>query len=229
VLDGLVYVFGGASLPELDHIVSFDPTRSAARLAGTLPRAQSDVAVAETANTAYVIGGFDGTDWLDTILAWRPGSRARVAGHLPVGLRYAAVGVAGGRLIILGGSTSTGASRSVDCFDPRTGRVQMIGRLPHPTTHAAAATLGGYMYLVGGRGDGLTSQYRGVWSVDPRTGAVRSAGRLPKPLSDSAVVALDDTLVVAGGLSPQGVRATVGELVPTRPREARSPRCTART
>ena len=214
VLRGMVYVFGGGSLSELDHIVSFDPTGGAVRVAGALPRAQSDVAVAAIADTAYVVGGFDGTNWLDTILAWRPGSAVKVVGHLPVGLRYAAVAVADGTLIILGGSTPTGASRSIYRFDPSTGRVRRIGRLSAPTTHAAAATLGGYVYLVGGRGDGLTSQYRSVWSVNPRTGAVRSAGRLAQPLSDTAVVAVDGTLVVAGGLSPVGTQATVGELTP---------------
>ena len=33
--------------------------------------------------TAYVIGGYTGSQWLDTIVAWRPGAAARVVAHLP--------------------------------------------------------------------------------------------------------------------------------------------------
>jgi hypothetical protein len=47
--------------------------------------------------TAYVVGGYTGSRWLDTIVAWRPGLPARVVAHLPFPLRYAAVATEGGR------------------------------------------------------------------------------------------------------------------------------------
>jgi hypothetical protein len=181
-----VYVFGGGSATELDHIVSFDPSGGAVSTVGALPRAQSDVAVTATGGIAYVVGGYDGTNWLNTILAWRPGSPVRVAGRLPVGLRYAAATAVGGRIVIIGGSTPDGASDAVYRFDPAAGRVREIGRLPQPITHASAATLGAFVYLVGGRGNTLGSQTADVLSIDPRTGAVHRAGRLPLPLSDTA-------------------------------------------
>jgi len=90
-----------------------------------------------------------------------------------------------------------------------------IGRLPQPLTHAAAATLGSFVYVVGGRGDNLGSQTAAVWSIDPVTGAVRRAGRLREPLSDTAAVAVGGSIVVAGGLSPTGTVAGVSELTPT--------------
>ena len=130
-LGGEVYVFGGGSSTELDHIVSFDPTRGVVSTVGTLPRVQSDVAVTATGGTAYVVGGYDGTNWLNAILAWRPGSPVRVVGHLPVGLRYAAATAVGGQILIIGGSTPEAASDAIYRFDPRTGDVREIGRLPH--------------------------------------------------------------------------------------------------
>ena len=45
LLGGRVYVFGGGSSSELDHIVSFDPAGGTVQTVGALPRAQSDVAV----------------------------------------------------------------------------------------------------------------------------------------------------------------------------------------
>lgn len=216
-LDGKVYVFGGGSFSELDHIISFDPATGAVAQVGQLPRAQSDVAVAAIGQTAYIVGGYDGTNWLNTILAWRPGSAARVAGHLPVGLRYAAAAAVGGRLLVMGGSTPAGASDAVYSFDPATGRVRRIGRVPRPITHGSAATLGARVYLVGGRGDLLNAQSSTVWAIDPQSGRVRVAGRLPTALSDTGVVTVGRVIVVAGGLDPGGATlSAVGELVPVR-------------
>jgi N-acetylneuraminic acid mutarotase len=213
-LGGRVYVFGGGSATELDHIISFDPSGGVVSTVGALPRAQSDVAVTATGGVAYVVGGYDGTNWLNTILAWRPGSPARVAGHLPVGLRYAAATAAGGQIVIVGGSTPDGASDVVYGFDPAGGRVHEIGRLPRPITHASAATLGAFVYLVGGRGNTLGSQTAEVLSIDPRTGAVARAGQLPEPLSDTASLPIGGAILVAGGLTPTSTVAGVGELVP---------------
>jgi N-acetylneuraminic acid mutarotase len=216
-LDGKVYVFGGGSLSELDHILSFDPATGAVRQVGQLPHSQSDVAVAATGQTAYIVGGYDGVDWLNTILAWRPGSAVRVVGHLPVGLRYSAVAAADGRLLVIGGSTPLQASRAIYSFDPASGSVQRIGRLPRPITHASAATLGSSVYLIGGRGNLDNAQTATVWAIDPHTGRVRVAGRLPTPLSDSGVQTVGDGIIVVGGLEPSGgTGSTVAKLVPAR-------------
>jgi N-acetylneuraminic acid mutarotase len=176
--------------------------------------AQSDVPVTASDGTAYIVGGYDGNAWLTTILAWRPGEAAKVVRQLPVGLRYAAASGVDGQVIIAGGSTPAGASDAVLRFDPVTGRVSQIGRLPAPTTHAAAATLDGFVYVVGGRGDDVSSQRPGVLSIDPRTGRVRPAGRLPMALSDAAVLPVGGGLLIAGGLSPSGTESAVGELTP---------------
>ena len=90
---------------------------------------------------AYVFGGYTGSRWLDTVVEWRPNGSAKVVGHLPYPLRYAAVTAVGRRLVIAGGSLPSGrASSAVLSFDPATGRVLRVGNLPAPTTHAAAAT-----------------------------------------------------------------------------------------
>ncbi len=218
-LGGRVYVFGGGSYSELDHIVSFDPGNGTTAAVGSLPSAQSDVAVTQLGGRAYVVGGYDGTDWKNTILAWRPGAQVRVVAQLPVGLRYAAVAAAAGRLIIIGGSTPVRASDAIYSFDPATGQLRRIGTLPQPITHGGAATIASTVYLVGGRGDALDAQTAKVWAIDPLTGAVHAAGRLPQPLSDAGVVAVGGGIVVAGGLTRSAATAPdVGELVPTHGR-----------
>src|SRR6202035_1647525 len=117
-------------------------------------RAQSDVAVATIDGTAFVVGGFDGVSPLDTIVAWRPGSAPPVVARLPFAIRYAAVAAAGGRLIIAGGTSVDGVSDEIWSYDPADRAVVQIGSLPDPVTHASAVTVGGRVYLIGGRGSG---------------------------------------------------------------------------
>lgn len=214
LLDGKVYVFGGGDTTELDHILSYDPGSGAVTPAGTLLAPQSDVAVTEAGGVGYIVGGFDGTTYLNTIVTWHPGAGPTVVGRLPVGLRYAAVAVADGGLLVIGGSTPAAASDLVYRFDLTTHRVRTLGRLAHPVTHGEAATLGGFVYLIGGRGDSLDAQTAAIYAIDPRTGRVRPAGQLPHPTSDAAALTIGGAIVVAGGQSPAGTLAAVGELTP---------------
>jgi N-acetylneuraminic acid mutarotase len=218
-LGGKVYVFGGGSFSELDHILAYDPDSGAVSQVGHLPAAQSDAAVAQWGDSAYVVGGYDGVNYLDTVIAYRPGGVPTVVGHLPVGLRYAAVTAADGAIYVLGGSTPTGTSNAVYRFNLSTRTVTRLATLPHPTTHGGAALLDGEIYLVGGRGSGDSDQYNGVWAIDPATGRIRPGGHLPQPTSDAAVTALGNGIVVAGGLTPSGsVLSAVGELMPVAAR-----------
>jgi N-acetylneuraminic acid mutarotase len=213
---GNIYVFGGGSLSELDHIFSFDPTTAALKTVGALPSAQSDVAVAAIGNTAYVVGGYDGVNWKNTILSYTPGaSSTKVAATMPVGLRYAAATAIDGRVLIAGGSTPKSASRAIFSFDPQTGRVTRIGTLPSPVTHGELAPLGQFAYLVGGRGNGTSSQTSRILAINPRTGKVTPAGRLPTGVSDAALIPNGSSLLFVGGLEPSGaVSDNVGELAP---------------
>ena len=146
------YLFGGGTNrgTQSDSIVRVDPRVGTATTVGRLPAPSSDQAAASLNGVAYIVGGYTGSRWLNTIVAWSPGTRARVVAHLPRALRYAAVAGTQGRLVIVGGSLPTGeASASVFVYRPGHGVVR-AGRLPAPVTHAAAAALGGL--VVRGRG-----------------------------------------------------------------------------
>jgi YVTN family beta-propeller protein len=212
-LRGSVYLFGGGDgVRQLDGIVRGAP--GAPVTAGRLPAPSSDQAAAAIGNTAYVVGGFTGSRWLNTIVAWRPGEAARVVGHLPGALRYAAVAAANGRLVIAGGSTPAGtASRAVLVFNPATHRVVRAGSLRAPTTHAAAAALGGLVYVIGGRGATADTPTDAITAVDPLTRRIVPAGVLGSPRSDLAAVAQPGRILLAGGRGPGGTVATLSTLV----------------
>ena len=214
VLGGAVYVFGGGQVSSYDHILRYEPGSGQVTEAGALPSAASDVAVAAIENTAYVVGGYDGVHPLDTIVAWRPGASAQVVGHMPSGVRYAAVAAVGKRLIIAGGSMEGGVSDAIYSFDTASGALTRIGTLPSALTHASAAQVGGRVYVVGGREQLTGAQSAGILAIDPTSGAVTRVGSLPQPLSDAAVVALGDRVMVLGGETPAGTQASIIALAP---------------
>ena len=215
-LGGAVYLFGGGDgVRQLDGIIRVAPGSPAT--VAHLPAPSSDQAGAAWGGAEYVVGGYTGTSWLNTIVRWRPGQAARVVGHLPVALRYAAVAAVSGRIVIAGGSTPAGtASDAVLSFDPATGRVTRVGRLPNPTTHAAAAALGNRVYVIGGRGATLDTPTAAIEAVDPIARKVVAAGTLNSARSDLAAIGLPGKILLAGGRGGSGTVATISELTPSR-------------
>jgi YVTN family beta-propeller protein len=230
MIAGTVYLFGGGTNAgtQSNAIVEVARDGGAAHQIAQLPAPSSDQSAAAVDGTAYIIGGYTGTQWLDTIVAWRPGSVAHVIAHLPFALRYAAVAVADGELVIAGGSLENGtASSAVLEFDPRRHVVHEIAQLPAPTTHAAAAAIGGIVYLIGGRGANLGSVTNRIVAIDPATDRVRAAGTLGTARSDLAAVGLGRTILLAGGSAATGTQATLSEL--SREPGRRTHRTTAAT
>jgi YVTN family beta-propeller protein len=192
-----------------------DPRTGAAQAIGHLPSGSSDQTSAAIGGTAYIVGGFTGSRWLDTIVAWRPGGTARVVAHLPSAVRYAAVTAVGDKLVIAGGSLPDGtASDAVYAYVPATGRVFRIGHLPAPTTHAAAATFGSIAYVVGGRGANLGTPTSRIVGIDVARRKVVDAGTLPQPLSDLMAVGTAGGVLVMGGASTSGTVSSIVELRP---------------
>jgi DNA-binding beta-propeller fold protein YncE len=209
------YLFGGGNgTAQLDEIQRVDDAGGSTTVA-RLPQPASDVGAAVVRGTAYVVGGYTGSRWLNTIVAWRPGGTPRVAARLPVAVRYAAVTAAAGKLVVAGGSLPNGtASDSIFVFDPRAKTLRRAGRLRAPTTHAAAAALGGIAYVIGGRGANVGTPTARIVSFDPRSGRTRAAGALDEPRSDLAAVATGRRILLAGGRGATGPLTTVAELVP---------------
>jgi N-acetylneuraminic acid mutarotase len=152
-----------------------------------------------------VVGGYTVSAPLRTIVAFRPGAATRVVGMLPRPLRYAAVAAVDGRVLVAGGTSGTTAERAILSFDPQSGVVREIGLLRQATTHAAGASLNGWFYVIGGRGEGLSDQRSTILAIDPRSGTVRTAGHLPEALSDIGATSLTGRLLAVGGRNSAGM------------------------
>ena len=219
-----VYLFGGGTNAgtQSDAIVRVPTNGGTPSDIGRLPAPSSDQSAAAIDGTAYIVGGYTGSRWLNTIVAWRPGSSARVVARLPFTLRYAAVTEVGGTLVIAGGSLEDGAASSAVLAYTPGHRVRRIGNLPAATTHAAAATIGDLAFVIGGRGSTTGSVIGSIVSVDPRTHAIRNAGTLAFARSDLAAVSLGTHILLVGGRDGTGALASVSELLPATGRQKQS-------
>jgi hypothetical protein len=197
VLGTHAYVLGGGE-PSHDEITQVAPP-SSAPLAGRLPAAASDVGAASIGDTVYIVGGYTGVTPLRSIVAWSGSGVGRVVATLPHPVRYAAVAADAGRLIIAGGTNGVLATRDVYSFDPGAGRVTRLAWLPRPLTHASAVTLGGVVFVIGGRGSLEGTQLGGILAIDPLRRSVHAAGSLPVPLSDTGAASVPGGALVVGG------------------------------
>ncbi len=197
------YVLGGGE-PSHDEITQVVPPAASAAVAGRLPAAASDVGAASIGDTIYIVGGYTGVTPLRTIVAWSGTGTGRVVAMLPHPLRYAAVAADAGRLIIAGGTSGVAATREVYSFDPAAGRVTHLARLPRALTHASAVTLGGVVFVIGGRGSLEGTQVGGILAIDPVSRRVSAAGSLPVRLSDTGAATVPDGALVVGGRSADG-------------------------
>ncbi|HEU5033417.1 MAG TPA: hypothetical protein VFT62_01535 [Mycobacteriales bacterium] len=222
-LAGRAVVFGGGSSTEVADVQSWRNGRT--QVVGRLPEGRSDSSAVTVGGTAYVLGGFDGSRMTRDIVATRDGAHLRVVGRLKVGVRYAAVAAVGGDIYVVGGQlattegTSAGPqSDAIQRFDLGTGRTSVVGHLPESLGHAMAFTVGGRLYVAGGRH--LTTATARIWRVDLGTGGVHAvrAGRLPHPLSDAAVVNAGRRGVVLVGGETTGPYAPQTTIVAVTPR-----------
>jgi hypothetical protein len=150
VIGRRLFVFGGGATAGDSTVQLFDLRMHRGSVAGNLPRPLSDLVSATIGRTVYIVGGFDNSAPRREILATNDGVHFRVAGRLPQGLRYPAVAAAHGLIVVAGGMSSSGPARAVYLFEPSSGRVTRLGSLPEAVAHAAAVTVGGEVYLVGG-------------------------------------------------------------------------------
>jgi hypothetical protein len=211
VLAGRLMLFGGGQSEGSDRIVQIGP--GAPHLLGHLPQPLSDLTATTIGSTAYVAGGWNGTDTNRDIYAVSPAGIVSPRASIPVGVRYPAVGALGGRLIIAGGETASG-SPTADAwsFDPVSDRITRLPSLPVPTDHTSGIALRGTFYVLGGLRNGAFTDSIISW----RPGQTRwhAAGRLPSAVADGAAVTFAGGIALVGGRDSAGRQTTVIMLKP---------------
>ena len=209
VLGGRLMLFGGGESEGSNRIIAVMPGQ--ARVVGTLPQALSDLEAVTVGRLAYVIGGWNGSATNRDLYAVGTDGHVSLAGRIPTGVRYAAAGVLGGRLIVAGGELASGApTKAAYAFDPSTSAITRLPDLPVATDHTAGVAIAGSFYVIGGLRDGSFTNAIVSWRPGQRRW--REAGHLPQPVADAGAAVLDGRVALAAGRNSSGKLATVALL-----------------
>ena len=200
-IGGQTVVFGGGSPSTVAGVQSIKSPSIAAMgyntgsITGTLPQPRSDLAVAtisrkvggHVTTTAYIVGGYDGTRYLPSVLATVDGKRFVSAGTLPVPVRYPAVAALKGKIYAFGGETAssgsiTAATDDIQMIDPKTGEATVIGHMPQSMYGAAAFVIHGVIYVAGGQVPQGPTQ-TDIEAYGQRTHRMLHAGLLPQAVA----------------------------------------------
>jgi outer membrane protein assembly factor BamB len=214
VIDGRDVTFGGGS-PATVATVQAVPEPSAtssagitaAETIGALPRPRSDSSAVTVGTTTYIVGGYDGSNPDPAVLATTDGRTFSTVASLPVPVRYPAVAADRGLLYVFGGQAISGAGagqpvNAIQVIDPRRHRASIVGHLPIPLAAAAAVTIGGQIYVVGGESTVAQPVVPGVGTTQIRP---------PPPGSDpgaGATSATNTAAIVPEGVSARGLLLT---------------------
>jgi hypothetical protein len=194
LLGGTPTIFGGGNLAPEKGVQQLG---AGGGIVGELPRARADLVVVDVGDTAVVVGGGTPARLDPAVLATTDGARFRALAMLPHGVRYPAVAVVGGVIVVVGGTDGVHDRTEIETIDPATGIVSIVGNLRHGLSHATAFVLDGKLLIVGGRSAGVAQDT--ILAVDPTNGSVGIAGHLPKGVSDAAGAVVDGVAYLIGG------------------------------
>jgi len=220
VLGGKGYVFGGATTTPLTTVQVLPSlgggaqSTAPATMLGPLPQPRADAAAVTIGDVAYVIGGYNGVSADPEVLATSDGSHFSTVAELRVPVRYPAVAALDGRIYIFGGEAVAGSDAgdpvaTVQMIDPSSGQATVVGSLPEPVSGAAAATLGGVVYVAGGEttsSAGATpAAIKTVWAWLPSQQRAVVAGHLVVAVAYAGATVIGSQAWLVGGESGPGV------------------------
>ena len=226
VVGGQSVIFGGDTPTPVATVQSFSGATSASgsghgpvpttTVLGTLPEPRAGGGALTVGSTTYLLGGANGPTPDPSVLSTTDGRAFSVVASLPVPVSFPAMAAIGTKLFVFGGQalSGTGAGQpvaTVQMVDLATRRAKVVGRLPAPVMGAAAISLGGAVFGVGGETPGAaasgaatgqgTQTSGAIWAFHPARVSFTSDGMLQTPVSHAGVVVLGTTAWLVGGSS----------------------------
>jgi N-acetylneuraminic acid mutarotase len=180
------------------QVLRLDPAAAKITAAGRLAHATHDAGGAVLGGSVFVFGGGvqASADWVQSVPV--AGGSGALVGHLPTPRSDHVVASNGTTAYVVGGyATGPGLTDVLATTNGTT--FHIVAHLVTGVRYAAAALVGGALWVVGGERDG--AQVDTVQRVDLATGAASVVGHLAAPLSHATATVLDGTLLVVGGLS----------------------------
>jgi N-acetylneuraminic acid mutarotase len=201
-----IYVVGGSPPGNLHRVVAYDTRTRKFSEPTQLPTGLNHVQAATHGGKLYLAGGYlDGEDPTDNFWEYDPKTKEWTElAPLPRATAGGASVAIGGKLYVAGGAPQTFNTGPVapypelQIYDFDTGEWSLGPDMPSPRHHVGGATLGGDLYVAGGRGErdhSLATFER----YDPAAEEWETLPEMPLGVASPALVAADGKLVVVGG------------------------------
>ena len=217
---GKFYLMGGRGI---NPVNVFDPTTNTWEAKGLSPMQIHHFQAVVLGDAIYLVGGMSGgypkEEPLENIWIYYPESDKWEKGpEIPEGRRRGGAGVVvyDQKIYIVCGidyGHTSGTNNDFDCFDPATGKWEMLTRAPHIRDHFPAIVVGDKLYCIGGRNtsvhfpDNFGAFFNAVvpW-VDVYDFSSQTWVTLPEPISYATaaggLVEIDSNLLYIGGEGP---------------------------
>lgn len=118
---------------------------------------------------------------------------------LQVARQEVGVAAAAGRVYVFGGIREDGGLDSVEQYDPATARWRFVAPMLQAFHHAAVASTGDAIYVIGGYPGAAFFPTSGVFRYDVAGDFWTTVADLPRPRGAAAAAAIDGKIYVAGG------------------------------
>lgn len=212
VIGSSYYVFGGmtrsAATTDVQQFTFANSTTMTGSVVGSLPAKRSEMESASANGRVLLVGGFDGSSYLTSVVSSTDGMNFTVAAQLSPAVRYAAVAVLNETMYVIGGEIGPNAAdaTAVQAINLTSGTVTQLTPLPQGLSHAVAVTLNNTIYVLGGRSGGhaITT----INQFQPSSGALEPMGSLPVATSDMGVVVIGQGAYLLGGENDSGTPST---------------------
>lgn len=217
-LPGKLVMMGGGTVVSSPSVFQLPlPSLGPATSLTPLPIPLSDLAAITYHGRILVIGGWDSTLPSNTIWSYQPGHPVTVWGHLPVGVRYAAVASTATTLYIVGGLSANGTSDQAVAYNLATKKITALRPYPVSVEHAEATVIDNHLVVAGGETN--AGWIDAVYWYDAAKNAWKTGPTLPEPGGYGAFLTLPSgTGLWMGGDSPSGTMDVVWTIKATNKR-----------
>jgi N-acetylneuraminic acid mutarotase len=163
---------------------------------------RQEVGVVTAGGRMWVLGGLVGAEVLARVEAYDPVNDTwEEQADLPIAMHHPNAAAVGERIVVAGflRGTEFAADGTVFVFDPQVGGWQLGSAMPPGTERGAAATatLGGLVYVIGGRREGRAVSDAQTYDVE--AGVWSSIAELPAARDHMIIGVIDGRLYVVGG------------------------------
>ena len=156
VIGGRVYIPGGrlSSGAVTDILESYDPSLDIWERRAPLPVAMSGYALAAYEGKMYLFGGWDGKNYLSSVLEYDPNlDQWSQRKPMPTARDFAGAAIAGGQIYVVGGYNGSAALSVNEAYNPNHDLWSQHAALPAGRYAMGVTSLADIIYTVGGSGE----------------------------------------------------------------------------